>query len=146
MSFIGVDMSVWDKDPRSINSFCNALVPTEDKSFPKAMINVTILSNTLDKALVEDSTIPMVEHEIHQGYFMLCSNVINFLTLYVKEGVKPHFLQKNSGMKPIEVKQIGNEVYVSVLVIIADEYCNSNYFIRPFYPVENYGAKDVTEA
>ena len=43
MSFIGVDMSVWDKDPRSINSFCSALVSTEDKSFPKAMINVTIL-------------------------------------------------------------------------------------------------------
>ena len=49
-------------------------------------------------------------------------------------------------MKPIDIKQIGNEVYVSVLVIIADEYCNSNYFIRPFYPVKNYGANDVTEA
>lgn len=146
MSFIGVDMNVWDKDPHSINKFCNAIVETEDESYPKANIIVSILSQNLKSALVEDSTIPMKPHEIHQGYFLLCSNVINFLTLYVKEGVKPHFLQQNSGMKPIEVKQIGDEVYVKVVVIIKDEYCNEDYFIRPFYPLENSRAKDITEA
>lgn len=146
MSFIGVDMSVWDKDPRSINSFCNALVVTEDTDYPKANIIVSILSEDLQEALVEDSTIPMKEHPVHKGYFMLCSNVINFLTLYVNKEVKPHFLQQNSGMKPIEVKQIGKDVYVKVVVVIAKEFCNSNYFIRPFYPLEKCEAKSVTEA
>lgn len=136
MSFIGVDMSVWDKDPHTINSFCNSLVVTEDTTYPKAMIDVTILSDKLDKALVEGSAIPVVEHPTYTGYFMLCYSVINFLTLYVKEGVKPHFLQKNSNMKPLEIRHIGNEIYVSVIVVVLDEFCNSNYFIRPFYPVK----------
>lgn len=145
-TFIGVDMNIWDKDPKSINKFCNCLVVTDDESYPKAMIQISILSQGLDKALAEDVCVPMTRHPMYNGYFLLCSNILNVLELYINKDSKPNFLQSNSAMKPIEVKQVGNEIYVTVLVVIAEEYCNCNYFLRPFYEVKNYVAKHVTKA
>lgn len=145
MSFVGVNIESWMKNPDSINNLCSSLCITDDDSFPKAMIKVSILSHNLDKALVENHVIPMKEHSVYQGYFMLCSNVNDFLISYVKNDIKPHFLQQNSGMKPIKIEQICNEVHISVLVVIADKFCNSDYFIEPFYSIEKYGANDVTE-
>ena len=143
--FVGVDMNTWNKETHSINSVCNSLILTEDEKNPKAMINVNIYSNNIDKAVVENEIIPMTPQGMFQGYFLLCSNVIEYLKTYLVEGVNPVFLQQNSGMKPMKVEYKDGQVIIHVLVVIKDDYCNSNYFIRPFYGVEKSKANHITQ-